>query len=120
LTGLGGSGKRSKLQDDRNHTDHAERMASGTNEGFEFRFHGSLIAFVAQLRTTEKKGRELNAPCIEAPRSACQTSTPSRARLGACSVGCLTGLGKIRGFRCSPQPKLRKFVVLVTCVLSER
>jgi hypothetical protein len=78
-----------------------------------FIYRGAL----AQLRTTEQKGRELNAPCIEAPRSACQTSTPSRARWGACSVGCLTGLGKIRGFRCSPQSKLRRFDFLFDYII---
>src|SRR5665213_3518092 len=47
----------------------------------------------AQLRSAETskiEGAELNAPCPEAPRSACYTSTPSRARLGAYSVDCVT------------------------------
>ena len=41
----------------------------------------------AGRRTTEQKGRELNAPPPEAPRSACAENEPSRARLGARSVG---------------------------------
>lgn len=33
----------------------------------------------------EKKGRELNAPSLKAPGSACAKNAPSRARVGACS-----------------------------------
>jgi len=55
-----------------------------------------LQLFSAGRPTTEQKGRELNAPPIEAPRSARVEDTPSRSRLGACSVGLYTM--KIRGF----------------------
>src|ERR1017187_6388200 len=54
------------------------------------------MVVTASDRRRDKKGRELNAPCPEAPRSACYTSTPSRALLGAYSVGCVTGLENSR------------------------
>ena len=44
------------------------------------------------------KRRGLVAPCTEAPRSACYTSTPSRAHLGALGRMC-NGLGKFAVFR---------------------
>ena len=57
----------------------------------------SLGCVEAQLTPGQKKGRELNAPSPEAPRSAYQESTPSRARLGACSVGLLVENSRFSG-----------------------
>ena len=54
------------------------------------------MAAIGSHSSRTKRGRELNAPCPEAPRSACYTSAPSRALAGACSVGCVTGLENSR------------------------
>jgi hypothetical protein len=59
-------------------------------------FTHRALTLLRTAETSKLKGRELNAPCPEAPRSACYTSTPSRARLGACSVDCVTGLENSR------------------------
>jgi hypothetical protein len=68
----------------------------------------------AQLRVTETKRRGLSAPWSEAPRSACHISTPSRARLGACSVGRVTGLENSR-FSDQPVAEATLIVVVFTC-----
>jgi hypothetical protein len=59
-------------------------------------FTHRALTLLRTAETSKLKGRELNAPCPEAPRSACYTSTPSRALSGACSVGSVTGLQNSR------------------------
>ena len=76
---------------------------------FVFIFRGIVHA----TTTTGSKRRGLNAPCPEAPRSACQTSTPSRAHLG--ELGRMfDGLGKFAVFRTA---RSRSYANWICCFL---
>ena len=59
----------------------------------------------------QKKGADSARPASrhhEAPVTQTRQAAPV---LGAVSVGCVAGLGKIRGFRCSPLPKATQIVI---------
>ena len=59
-----------------------------------------MIKISPRPQTSKKKGRELNAPPQEAPRSACEENAPSRARVARARAGLFTL--KIRGFLARP------------------
>jgi hypothetical protein len=54
-----------------------------------FHLRLGLAVKTSFIQVWQRKGREPNAPSREAPRSAQQRNTPSRARWGAHSVGSL-------------------------------
>jgi hypothetical protein len=72
-----------------------------------------ILAVAYATATTgnlKKKRRGLNAPCIEAPLSACQRSTPSRAHLGALGRF-FDGLGKLAVFDAARSRSYAKLLI---------
>jgi hypothetical protein len=63
----------------------------------------------------KKKRRGLVAPCIEAPGSACQRSTPSRAHLGALGRF-FDGLGKFLVFDAARSQSYANLLLCFFCL----
>jgi hypothetical protein len=71
------------------------------------------VVWGATSNWEKQKGRELVAPCIEAPRSALHKDTPSRALVGRDLGRFCAGLGKFAVFDAARSRSYAKWLLVI-------